>query len=123
MSTFESNSKVRYVNELLTMTRKGENRSTNESSPGIKATVKKFWKSVAVVNEYDCTFLKLIDTVNDRMLPGTIDFASEQRHGDNRKTVRQVIYANLLAFVLTLIHALFISRFLFIFGSSISKRH
>ena len=76
-----------------------------------------------MVNEYDCTFLKLIDTVNDRMLPGTIGFASEQRHGDNWKTMRQVIYANLLGFVLTLIHALFRSRFLCIFGSFISKRH
>ena len=123
MSTFESNSKVRYVNELPTMTRKCENRRTNGSSPGIKATVKKLWKSVAVVNEYDCTFLKLIDTVNDRMLPGTIGFASEQRHGDNWKTMRQVIYANLLAFVLTLVHLLFISRFLCILGSFISKRH
>ena len=47
-----------------------------------------------MVNEYDCTFLKLIDTVNDRMLPGTIGFASEQRHGDNWKTMRQVINAN-----------------------------
>ena len=112
MSTFESNSKVRYVNELPTMTQKCENRRTNGSSPGITATVKKLWKSVAVVNEYDCTFLKLIDTVNGRMLPGTIGFASEQRHGDNWKTMRQVIYANLLAFVLTLAYALFISRFL-----------
>ena len=94
MSTFESNSKVRYVNELPMMTRKFENRRTNGNSPGVVATVKKLWKSVAVVNEYDCTFLKVIGTVNDRMPPRTIGFASEQRQGDNWKTMRQVLYAN-----------------------------
>ena len=45
------------------------------NSPGITASVKTLWNSMAVVNEYQCTFLKgvqLIDFVNDRMPPASM---------------------------------------------------
>ena len=47
-------------------------------SPGITATDKTLWKSVAVVNEYDLAFIKpfqLMDLANDIMPPAIIGFA------------------------------------------------